>query len=79
MYKSKKLKDNVVTIGKQPTWTDRILALNKGEWFPIEEKYGSTVRPLISKYIRTMHPELNFSVKKRVEDGVNYLIVTREL
>lgn len=78
MHKGKKLKDRVVTIEKQPTWSEIITALNVGDNFPILMTDANYVRSEISSTIRLKYPDMQFHTRRQKEDGIDYLLIERK-
>lgn len=77
MHKSIKLKDRVITIKRQPSWRELIIALKVGENMVILEADAKYVRTEISSTIRFKYPDMQFITKKQVENGIDYLLISR--
>ena len=79
MYKSKKLKDIVTKIEKSPTWAEILKAMHIDDTIVINHTDANYVRSEISSNLRFNCPEMQFSTKKQTEEGLDYLLIKREL
>lgn len=73
-----KLKDVVTTIERTPTWGDILTSIKRGEKIVINSSDANYVRSAISASVKINNPKMFFFTKKVVEDGKEYLIITRE-